>query len=145
MFFNLLNSYFSITLGENIQKLVKLGATARQHAYAPYSKFQVGAALLCKNGDVFQGCNVENSSYGLSICAEQTAIVKAISCGNKSISAIAVVAESNSFITTPCGKCRQFLNEFDTRIDIYCAKPDLKEVFTTNLSCLLPYSFHMIR
>lgn len=131
--------------GANIQKLIRLSSEARTHAYTPYSKFPVGAALLCKDGEIFQGCNVENSSYGLSICAEQTAVVKAISSGNANIAAIAVVAESNSFITTPCGKCRQFLNEFGPHIDVYCAKTDLKEVLITNISCLLPYGFQMIR
>ncbi|EEB13970.1 Cytidine deaminase, putative [Pediculus humanus corporis] len=129
----------------SVQNLLQLSCVARNHAYAPYSKFAVGAALLCRDGEIFQGCNVENSSYGLSVCAEQTAIVKAISSGNRNISAIAVVADSNSFVTTPCGKCRQFINEFGTQIDVYCAKTDLKEVLLSNISNLLPYSFHIMR
>lgn len=82
-------------------------------------------------------------SYGLTVCAEQTAILKAVSTGNRDIQAVAVVAEHESYIPTPCGRCRQFIYEFGKQIDVYCAKPDLKEVFVTTISDLLPFGFHL--
>jgi cytidine deaminase len=93
------------------QELVLLAKKAMEKAYAPYSKFKVGAALLAKNGDIFLGCNVENASYGATICAERTAITKAISEGVKEFEKIAIVASSGDY-AAPCGICRQVLFEF---------------------------------
>ena len=93
------------------ETLVALAKEAMKHAYAPYSKFQVGAALLSKDGRVFTGCNVENASYGATNCAERTAIFKAVSEGCREFDAIAVVASSGEYIP-PCGICRQVLAEF---------------------------------
>ena len=93
------------------ETLVALAKEAMKHAYAPYSKFQVGAALLAKDGRVFTGCNVENASYGATNCAERTAIFKAVSEGCREFDAIAVVASSGEYIP-PCGICRQVLAEF---------------------------------
>ena len=93
------------------EKLVALAKEAMEHAYAPYSKFQVGAALLAKDGRVFTGCNVENASYGATNCAERTAIFKAVSEGYREFDAIAIVASSGDF-ASPCGICRQVLAEF---------------------------------
>ena len=93
------------------ETLVALAKDAMKHAYAPYSKFQVGAALLAKEGRVFTGCNVENASYGATNCAERTAIFKAVSEGCREFDAIAVVASSGEQIP-PCGICRQVLAEF---------------------------------
>ena len=93
------------------QELVLLAKEAMEKAYAPYSKFKVGAALLAKNGKVFLGCNVENASYGATICAERTAITKAISEGVKEFEKIAIVASSDDY-AAPCGICRQVLYEF---------------------------------
>jgi len=90
-------------------ELVALARQARENAYAPYSKFPVGAALLGRSGRVFTGCNVENASYPLCICAERTAVGKAISEGERSFVAIAVVTATGA---TPCGACRQVLREF---------------------------------
>lgn len=92
-------------------ELVLLAKEAMEKAYAPYSKFKVGAALLAKNGEVFLGCNVENASYGATICAERTAITKAISEGVKEFEKIAIVASSGDY-AAPCGICRQVLYEF---------------------------------
>ena len=95
--------------------LIKLAIAARDKAYAPYSNFFVGAALLAKDGSVFTGCNVENTSYGLCICAERTAICKAVSEGYQDFEAIAVAATP---FATPCGACRQFIVEFGKEIEV---------------------------
>ena len=91
------------------EELVALAGQARQRAYAPYSNFPVGAALLGRSGRVFTGCNVENAAYPLTTCAERTAVTKAVSEGEKSFEAIAVVTATGA---TPCGACRQILREF---------------------------------
>lgn len=128
--------------GTDIQDLVTVAQTARQMAYCPYSQFKVGAALLCDNNKVFTGCNVENSSYGGSICAERTAVVKAVSEGNKSFKSIVVSTESPDFVS-PCGYCRQFLVEFGSDTDVYLVPLDSREVMVTNISELLPLHFHL--
>lgn len=95
-------------------ELVEIAIRAKQNAYAPYSNFKVGAALLGKSGKIYTGCNVECSSYGISLCAERTALVKAISEGEQEFEKIAVVGGHNNELTytTPCGACRQFLLDF---------------------------------
>ncbi len=90
-------------------ELIALAQQAREHAYASYSGFPVGAALLARSGKVYTGCNVENASYPLTICAEQTAVTKAASEGEREFEAIAVVTATGA---TPCGACRQILREF---------------------------------
>lgn len=117
------------------------GVAAREFAYCPYSKFQVGAALLCNDGTIFTGCNVENVSYGISICAERTAIVKAISSGNKNFKTIVVAADNGDTFVSPCGSCRQFIAEFGSEIGVYLVKPDLSKVLITSIKDLLPLSF----
>lgn len=91
--------------------LVEKAITAKKTAYVPYSGFHVGAAVLTPDGRIFTGCNVENASYGASICAERTAVVKAISAGETKISAIAITSDSDD-LTFPCGICRQVIAEF---------------------------------
>lgn len=91
------------------QELVSLACQARERAYAPYSGFPVGAALLSRSGRVYIGCNVENAAYPLATCAERTAVVKAVSEGEREFEAIAVVTSTGA---TPCGSCRQILREF---------------------------------
>ena len=95
----------------NDKILLSLARLARENAYVPYSGFKVGAAILTGSGKVYTGCNIENSSYGGSICAERTAAVKAVSDGEKEFLKIAIVSSSEEF-TYPCGICRQFLSEF---------------------------------
>jgi cytidine deaminase len=95
----------------NFDQLIDAATEARGRAYAPYSKFAVGAALLTKSGRVVTGCNVENLSFGLTICAERAAVFAAIALGEKEFEAIAVVADSQTPVT-PCGACRQVLAEF---------------------------------
>ena len=92
-------------------ELLDRARAAAKHAYAPYSEFPVGAAALAADGSIYTGCNVENASYGLTICAERAAVSAAISAGHRQIVAVAVSAPKASH-TTPCGACRQFLNEF---------------------------------
>lgn len=93
------------------EQLIKAANEGRNHAYAPYSNFLVGAAVLAENGQIYQGCNVENASYGLCNCAERTAIFKAISEGNRKINAMAIVADTAGAVA-PCGACRQVMSEF---------------------------------
>lgn len=98
-------------------QLIQEAIEARKQAYVPYSKFQVGAAVLT-GGQVYRGCNIENASFGLTNCAERTAIFKAVSEGNKKIEAIAIVADTEGPVS-PCGACRQVMSEFcdkDTKI-----------------------------
>jgi cytidine deaminase len=91
--------------------LIAAALTARENAYAPHSNFRVGAAVRAKSGRIFSGCNVENSTYGLTLCAERVAIFKAISEGERGFDAVAVIADTDS-LTPPCGACRQIIWEF---------------------------------
>src|ERR1700732_146000 len=91
--------------------LIAAARSAREHAHAPFSNFRVGAAVRANSGRIFSGCNVENSTYGLTLCAERVAICKAISEGERGFDAIAVVADTDS-LTPPCGACRQIIWEF---------------------------------
>ena len=117
--------------------LIALAKAAMQFSYSPYSHFKVGAALLAKNGQVFTGCNIENASYGVSNCAERTALFKAVSEGVRGFSVIAITAEKS--MAWPCGICRQALNEFapDLRVIVACGD----ERGEAMLYDLLPHSF----
>jgi len=123
-----------------IENLVEAALQARQRAYAPYSRFRVGAALLASNGQIFPGCNVENASFGVVVCAERTAGVTAIAAGVRDWQAIAVVLSGGG---TPCGICRQFLCEFASQLTIITADADLpghpRRLY--GLEALLPESF----
>lgn len=118
--------------------LIKKALEAKKKAHVPYSNFRVGAALITDDGKVFTGCNIEISSYSPTICAERTAIFKAISEGHKKIKAIAVVGDSD--FTYPCGVCRQVIREFgkDATIIVANSEEDYRE---HKLEDLLPYSF----
>jgi cytidine deaminase len=121
--------------------LVAAATTVRERAVAPYSRFQVGAALLAADGRVFTGCNVESSSYGLTICAERTAVVKALSEGARGFRAVAVVTAAGE-PTSPCGACRQVLWDQCRDIAVVMATTGgaLEE---TTLSALLPRAFEI--
>ncbi|MFV8826692.1 cytidine deaminase [Alkalihalobacterium sp. APHAB7] len=113
---------------------------AREKAYVPYSKFPVGAALLTKDGQVYKGCNIENASYGLTNCAERTAIFKAVSEGINNFTAIAIVADTERPVP-PCGACRQVLTEFcHAEMPVYLTnlKGDVQEI---TVGGLLPGAF----
>jgi cytidine deaminase len=119
--------------------LVDAARTVRLHAHAPYSGFKVGAALETPDGIIITGCNVENATYGLTICAERVAVVKAISEGHTKFTRIAIVADTDA-PTPPCGACRQILWEFGGDLEIILA--NLKEVKATHrLAALLPLPF----
>ena len=96
----------------DLEELFAKAKKAADLAYAPYSKFRVGAALLADNGEVFTGCNVENRSFGLTICAERSAVVKAVSSGARSFVALAICTPDSETPVGPCGACRQVLSEF---------------------------------
>jgi cytidine deaminase len=124
-------------------KLFDAAEVAANYAYVPYSHFPVGAALLMKNGEVITGANVENASYGLTICAERVAITKAVSEGKKEIQAVAVYAKNRPFgSVTPCGACRQVLAEF-LKPDTPVISTDSKtgQLITTPMAQLLPMAF----
>ncbi|MBI3840883.1 MAG: cytidine deaminase [Thaumarchaeota archaeon] len=108
---------------DRLWSLVEVARRARARAYAPYSKFKIGDSALASGGRVFSGCNVENSSYGLSCCAERAAIFKAVSEGSRSILAIAIVGAQKSF-TRPCDACRQVMAEFNTEVKVHMRGTD---------------------
>ena len=125
---------------KNYQELLDFADKAKEKAYAPYSRFQVGAAILTKEGKVFTGCNVENSSYGAAICAERTAAVKAVSEGYHDFEMIAIASNGSDKETVyPCGICRQFLHEFNPNLKVICQSPDGFETY--RLSELMPKGF----
>lgn len=126
--------------------LYTLAKKASSASYAPYSRFHVGAAILTADGQLFTGCNIENASYGASICAERTAFVKAISKGGRSFAAIAVYGESENDgfypLCFPCGICRQFMSEFCPPAFpvVLC---DVESLCVYTLGELLPNSFRL--
>ncbi len=121
------------------RELIEMAKTASSHAYSPYSRFSVGAALECTDGTVVTGCNVENAALGCTICAERTAVCKAVSMGKRRFVRIAIYADSPDYCT-PCGTCRQVLNEFSPDIEVLCARGDGRYV-SYRLRDLLPLSF----
>jgi cytidine deaminase len=123
---------------EQKQALVDTANDVRQHAYAPYSKYSVGAALLAQSGKIYSGVNVENAAYPVSMCAERTAIFKAVSEGETSFSVVAVVTDNAG---TPCGSCRQVLAEFGLDLIVLIADSSGKVHQELPLRKLLPYSF----
>lgn len=120
-------------------ELIEAAGRVRELAYAPYSKFRVGAAIRTKSGKIFTGCNVESASYGLTVCAERVAIWKAVSEGEKEFSRIAVVADTKE-LTPPCGVCRQIIWEFCGDVPVIFA--NLRgAVETVSMKELLPRAF----
>lgn len=123
---------------KDIQKLINRAIVARDKTYSPYSHFCVGAALLCEDGTIYEGCNIENASYGLTNCAERTAIFKAVSEGQTKFKALAVVADTEG-PCAPCGACRQVISEFEIpRIIMANLRGDYTVV---ELEGLLPFRF----
>ncbi len=123
---------------EEINTLIQFATVAREQSYSPYSNFAVGAALLCQDGTVYQGCNIENASYGMTNCAERTAIFKAVSEGHRLFQAIAVIADTEG-PCAPCGACRQVMVEFNIPTIILTNLKGHTQVYT--LDELLPLSF----
>ena len=122
------------------RELINEAKKAAANAYAPYSRFAVGAALECDDGTVVTGCNVENAALGGSICAERVAACAAISQGKRSWTRLAVYANSAGYCT-PCGACRQFLCEFAPDLEILCVRGDNRYV-SYSLAKLLPHQFN---
>ena len=121
-----------------IKSLILAAEDAMQNSYSPYSKFSVGASLLTKDGKIFQGTNVENISYGLSICAERVAIFVAISNGHRHFTDMAIVTNARKY-TFPCGACRQVLMEFNPRLKIHLKGNQIR---TVKLSKIYPNNFN---
>lgn len=122
-------------------ELLEIAKRAKENAYSRYSGFKVGAALLTKNGSVITGCNVENASYGLTNCAERTALFKAVSEGYKPGDFVAIAVASNGRDFSPCGACRQVINEFGDEILVIFEFRG--EVIAKPLKELLPYNFNL--
>lgn len=129
-----------MTLTPAEQALVEAARQARANAYAPYSRYAVGAAVRTADGRIFTGCNIENASYGLSICAERVAVFRAVAEGARAIEAVAIVTENGA---TPCGACRQVLMEFTAdpaRCQVIIATPE-RALDRYPLAQLLPQAF----
>ena len=123
---------------EDRRHLIAAAMEARRHAYAPYSRYAVGAAVLTASGKIYTGANVENAVYPLGLCAERVALFKAVSEGEREFVAIAVVSANGG---TPCGSCRQALREFGARWEIVVADEQGRVVLQTTLADLLPFAF----
>lgn len=121
-----------------IQKLMDCAIKAREKAYSPYSHFAVGAALLCEDGTLYEGCNIENASYGLTNCAERTVIFKAVSEGHIKFKALAVVADTEG-PCAPCGACRQVMAEF--KIPLIIMGNLMGNIKMVTIEEVLPFSF----
>jgi cytidine deaminase len=128
-----------VSLGPADEDLIKVAALARQRAHAPYSKYKVGAAIRTKRNKVHAGANVENASYGLTVCAERTAVFAAVNAGDTGLEAIAIVIDDER-LPSPCGACRQVLAEFAPGMRVVLATTGGKRRATT-LSELLPDPF----
>ncbi|NLW08162.1 MAG: cytidine deaminase [Clostridia bacterium] len=125
------------------QTLLAAAAAARARAYAPYSRFKVGAALLTGEGKIYSGCNIENSAYSLTVCAERVALFQAVAAGERQFVALAVVGGEQE-VCFPCGACRQVLVEFAPELEIITGQPG-GTVYCRNLKELLPDSFRLKR
>lgn len=121
------------------EELVKAAKMVKRNAYAPFSRFRVGAALLTNEGRIYTGCNVENSSFSLTICAERTALFNAISDGAKKFKAIAIISDDPGF-TPPCGACRQVLSDLARNIDFVMVN-SRDQIKIVKLKTLLPLTF----
>ena len=119
--------------------LVKKARSAKKYSYSPYSKFRVGAALLSTSGKIYTGCNIENSSFGLTVCAERTALFKAISEGTRKFRALAIASDAKGFIP-PCGACRQVILDLARDVDVIMTDSRGKTKILKAIE-LLPYPF----
>lgn len=123
-----------------MEDLIAKARDALKNAYAPYSNFRVGAAVLTKSGRIYTGANVENASYGLTMCAERVAVFKAVTEGDRDIEAVAIVSDTGELVP-PCGACRQVIAEFNPNALIIMATADGSKRLVVRLRDLLPMSF----
>ena len=123
---------------EQKQELIHCAAMAAKNAYAPYSHYHVGAAILTTSGEIYSGCNIENASYSATICAERAAVFKAVSEKKKDWVAMALVTKNGG---APCGCCRQVINEFNATLPIFIANEKEELVYEMPLSSLLTHAF----
>lgn len=126
-----------------LEQLQQAAQAASRRCYAPYSHFPVGAAVLMGNGEYFTGCNVENASYGLTICAERVAVFQAVAAGHRDIVAVVLYTPTPTPIT-PCGACRQVISEFNPVASLFCFCDSAQRLDTT-LDLLLPRAFHLVQ
>ncbi len=124
---------------QTLETLLERARQARAHAYAPYSKYCVGAALLCEGGEIFAACNVENASFGLTICAERNAVAMAVAHGNTRFLAVVIITDDEK-PATPCGACRQVLGEFARDLTVVVANLT-GQIIRYKLADLIPYPF----
>ena len=127
--------------GSPEEELIRRAREARSKAYSPYSRVKIGAAVLTRDGSIYAGCNIENSSYGLSNCAERTAIFKAVSEGRRDLVSMSIVGDSEDF-TRPCGACRQVMVQFNPRLRIIRVGLDDGYRSETTAEKLLPEAFN---
>jgi cytidine deaminase len=135
------NEHIKNLSGVSDKFLIECAKKVMKNSYSKYSKFKVGAALLTEDGRVFDGCNIENASFGATICAERTAVVKAISEGAKKINRIAIVSDTQK-TTPPCGICLQFLKEFMDENGVIILE-DGDEIYRYTFSEMYPMSFSL--
>ena len=121
------------------RNLIEMAAGAMANSYSPYSRFRSGAAVECADGSVFTGCNIENSAFGATICAETVAVTSAVSAGRRSFRRIAIISEGSAYCF-PCGTCRQLLHEFSPELEVLSARADGRYV-SYPLTSLLPMAF----
>ena len=126
----------------NYEEMIKLAEEASKNAYVPYSKFPVGACVLTESGNVYTGCNFENSSYGMTICSERNAIGTAIASGERKIKAVAIFSPKMKNCT-PCGACRQVMSEFECERGLDLILQAYNCIKVTPLKILLPYFFEL--
>jgi len=125
---------------KTIERGKDAAGVAANSAYCPYSRFPVGAAVLTENGELISGCNVENASYGLTICAERNAVIQAVAKGHRRIRAVFIVTPCSDDPSPPCGACRQVINEFGPEAEIF-SYGGSGEILRSNMQELLPLAF----
>lgn len=127
---------------KTLQQAIDLAVKIRDNAHAPFSKFKVGAVVVTKNGEIFQGVNVENSSFGATVCAERTALFNAVTNGRKDIEAVVIVSVLNGKAVFPCGMCRQVLADFNPEMRVILVNAEtLKIERDVPLSQIFPETF----
>ncbi|MCP4215856.1 MAG: cytidine deaminase [bacterium] len=129
-------------MNTNKEKLLEAAKKAKDNAYAPYSKFHVGAAILAGNGEIYHGCNVENTSYGLTICAERNAVCRMVADGTTKIDEIMIIGDTEEFLP-PCGACRQVIAEFAHKDTIVYMSNKDGQVKETTVNELIPFVFFL--